>query len=370
MLNASRRGFLRSTLGSAWTSATLLEQSALRAASARSMAPAAPADLFTLEKLGDGAWAALSRPTTFINCNGAVFELSDGLLVVDSHSKPSAAAALVAQIRRTVSPKPVKFLVNSHFHWDHAQGNSYFRQPGSGVKIIAHEATRRLLADGAAERMKAAVENAAKALEAAKQRRSSAASAEDRAKLDRTVADTEAYLKELKAFRLELPDITTRGDLTIHDKQQELQIVFRGRGHTEGDISVWSPSRKALATGDLAQAALPFMGDGYPQDWPNTLGGLAQLEFDRFVGGHGGVQTGRRRMDQLRDYIQELSWLVSEGMRRGKPLEQLQKEITPAALASMKGGYLEAIAGSGPVERVAGGVATNVAHVHARLLKG
>lgn len=338
----------------------------MRAAAARSQAPGAPSDLFTIEKMGDGAWAALSKPATFVNCNGAIFELSDGLLVVDSHSKPSAAAALVAQIRRSVSPKPVRYLVNSHFHWDHTQGNSFYRQM-PGVKIIASEPTRRLLAEGAAERMKAAVGNAAQALEAARQKRSSAA-AEERARLDRTIADTEAYLKELRSFRLELPDITTIGDLTIHDKLQELQIVFRGRGHTEGDISVWSPSRKALATGDLAQGALPFMGDGFPKDWPNTLGSLAQLGFERFIGGHGGVQTGRLRMDQLRDYIQELTWLVGTGMRAGRPLEQLRKEITPATLTSMKGGYLEALGGS--VERVAAGIVSNVAQVHAALLKG
>ncbi len=370
MLNASRRGFLRTTLGSAWTGATLLEQGVLRAAAARSQAAGAPADLFTIEKMGEGAWAAISKPTTFINCNGAIFELSDGLLVVDSHSKPSAAAALVAQVRRSVSPKPVRFLVNTHFHWDHAQGNSFYRQPGSGVKIIASEATRRLLADGAAERMKAAVENAAKALEAAREKRASATAAEDRARLDRTIADTEAYLKELRAFRLELPDITTRGDLTIHDRLQELQIVFRGRGHTEGDISVFSPSRKALAAGDLAHGSLPFMGDGFPKDWPNTLGSLAQLEFAKFAGGHGGVQTGRVRMDQMRDYIQELTWRVGEGMRAGRPLEQLRKDVTPESLASMRGGYLEALTQGGPPERLAAGIASNVAQVHAKLLKG
>lgn len=357
-------------MGTAWTSATLLEQSVLRAASARGMAAAAPAaDLFTIEKLGDGAWAALSKPATFVNCNGAIFELSDGLLVVDSHSKPSAAAALVAQIRRSVSPKPVRYLVNSHFHWDHAQGNSVYRQM-PGVKIIASEPTRRLLADGADGRMKAAVENAAQALEAARQKRASATAAEERARLDRTIADTEAYLKELRAFRLELPDITTRGDLTLHDKQQELQIVFRGRGHTEGDISVWSPSRRTVATGDLAHGALPFMGDGFPGDWPNTLGSLAQLDFDRWAGGHGGVNAGRLRMDQMRNYIQEIAWLVGEGVRRGRPLEAMQKEITPAALSSMKGGYLEALAGGGPVERVAAGIAANVAQVHAKLARG
>jgi glyoxylase-like metal-dependent hydrolase (beta-lactamase superfamily II) len=339
-------------MGAAWSGGALLEQSVLRAAAARSQAGGAASDLFTFEKMADGVWAALAKPTTWTNCNGVVFELSDGLLVMDSHSKPSAAAALVAQIRRDISMKPVRYLVNSHFHWDHAQGNAHYRESEAGVRIIASEATRRLLAEGAAERMKLAVENAEKALDRAKQ-----------AGEEKAVADTQAYLKELRAFRLELPDITVRGDLTLHDKLQELRIVFRGRGHTEGDVSVWSPAGRALATGDLAHGSVPFMGDGFPQDWPTTLNTLAKLEFERFCGGHAGVQTGRMRMDQMGRYIEELTHSVREGMRLGRTVEQLQKEITPATLKSMGGGYLEALTAGGSAAGVASGVSGNVAQV-------
>jgi glyoxylase-like metal-dependent hydrolase (beta-lactamase superfamily II) len=343
-----------------------MEKSVLRAAAARSRAGTAEAELFTLEKMGDGVWAALAKPTTWTNCNGAVFELSDGLLVVDSHSKPSAAAALVAQIRKEISAKPVRYLVNSHFHWDHTQGNETYRQ-GGDVRIIASEATRRLLSDGAAERLKQAVGNAEKALESARERRAAASGVEERARLDRAVADTEAYVKELKSLRLELPDITVKGDLTLHDRQQELRIVFRGRGHTEGDISVLSPSRRALATGDLAHGVIPYIGDGYPVEWPKTLGEVAKLEFERFCGGHGRVETGRLRMDQMRGYLEELTAAVAEGKRGGKTVEQLRKEITPAALKSMGGGYLEAVSGGRGAAAVAGGIAANVAQVFAAL---
>lgn len=370
MLNASRRGFLRSTLGPAWAAGTLMEQSVLRAAAARSQAAGAEAGLFRLEKMGEGVWAALAKPTTWINCNGAVFEMSDGLLVVDSHSKPSAAAALVAQIRREVSEKPVRYLVNSHFHWDHTQGNSQFRQPGAGVRIIASEATRRLMAEGAAERMKQAVESAEKSLEGLKGRRGKASEAAERTRLERAVADTEGYLRELRAFRLELPDITVRGDLTLHDRQQELKIVFRGKGHTEGDVSVWSPSRKALATGDLAHNSIPYMGDGYPEEWPGTLSELGKLEFEKFCGGHGVVQTGRLRMDQMRGYIGELTEVVRAGKRAGKSVEELRKEITPGTLKSMGGGYLEALTGGGSAAGVTAGVAGNVGQVYAALGRG
>src|SRR5690349_21604385 len=137
----TRRGFLRSTLGACWTGASLLEQSMFRANLARAQAAPGLPSLFDLQKQADGVYAALAKPATLLNCNAAIFELSNGLMLVDSHSKPSAVNALVAQIRREVSQKPVRYIVNSHFHWDHTQGNAGYRKLAPNADLIASEAT-------------------------------------------------------------------------------------------------------------------------------------------------------------------------------------------------------------------------------------
>ncbi|MBI1897755.1 MAG: MBL fold metallo-hydrolase [Acidobacteria bacterium] len=134
----SRRGFLKSTLGAAWTAASLLEQAVFRAAHANAFAAAnAGAKLFDIEKVADGVYGAVARPVPILNCNAVVFELSDGVLIVDTHSKPSAAAALAAQLKREVSGKPVKYVVNSHFHWDHSQGGAAYRKLSPKADVIA-----------------------------------------------------------------------------------------------------------------------------------------------------------------------------------------------------------------------------------------
>ncbi|MBL8231064.1 MAG: MBL fold metallo-hydrolase, partial [Bryobacterales bacterium] len=115
---------------------------ALRAGVARAQSTALDAALFDIEKVTGGAWLALAKPSILINSNAAIFELSEGLLVVDTHSKPSAAAALVAQIRREVSEKPVRYVVNTHFHYDHAHGNAAYRQLTPRVDILATATTR------------------------------------------------------------------------------------------------------------------------------------------------------------------------------------------------------------------------------------
>ena len=107
-------------------------------------AAASGQDLFDLQKIADGVYAAIAQPRTPINCNAAVIVYDEGVLVVDTHSRPSSATALIQQIQ-TVTDKPVRYAVNTHFHWDHAQGNhAYpvaFPKPGGdrGVRGDARE---------------------------------------------------------------------------------------------------------------------------------------------------------------------------------------------------------------------------------------
>src|SRR5436853_5658103 len=99
-------------------------------------------DLFDIKPVADGVYAAIAKPTYRVNCNAAIIVLGDSVLVVDTHSKPSAARALIEQIKK-LTPKPVKYVVNTHFHWDHYQGNeAYPSSWPAGVEIISSEATR------------------------------------------------------------------------------------------------------------------------------------------------------------------------------------------------------------------------------------
>src|SRR3979490_1961879 len=99
-------------------------------------------DLFDIKPMADGVYAAISKYAYKVNCNAAIIILSDSVLIVDTHSTPSAARALIDQIKK-LTPKPVKYVVNTHFHWDHYQGNEAY--PGSwpaGAEIISSEANR------------------------------------------------------------------------------------------------------------------------------------------------------------------------------------------------------------------------------------
>src|SRR5438270_6535873 len=99
-------------------------------------------DLFELKKVGDGVYAAIAAPRYKVNCNAAVIMTNDGVVVVDSHSKPSAARALYNEIQ-SMTKQPIRKIINTHFHWDHWQGNEVYG--GAGAEVIASQRTKENL---------------------------------------------------------------------------------------------------------------------------------------------------------------------------------------------------------------------------------
>jgi glyoxylase-like metal-dependent hydrolase (beta-lactamase superfamily II) len=338
-----RRGFLRHTLGAIWTGATVLDQAIFRAARARAQAPlAANQRLFDLVRAGDGVVAALARPAAVLNCNAVIFENERDLLIVDAHSKPSAVAALVQQIRAELTDKPVRYVVATHFHWDHAQGLPGYRWAAPEATLLGSEATRKLMDELSASRLQNSLEQMEKTLEQDRQRLASARTAEERSYWLEMVSGVSAYIAEMRNYKPELPEVTFDRDLVIHDKAGELRLSFRGRAHTAGDVVVYSPRAKVVATGDLIHGFLPYLGDGYPLEYPNTLLRVAEMDFQTIAGGHGDIHRGRGLLYLKRNYIEEITDRVARGRRAGKTLAQLQAEITPATLKSLAdGGYGE-----------------------------
>jgi cyclase len=341
MSTMNRRDFL----GKSLICGLALDRALLRAAKARAQSLNAPAgSLFTIEKLGENVFAAIAKPVTLLNCNAAIFVNFNDILVVDSHSKPSAAAALVAQVRREVSTKPVRYIVNTHFHWDHTQGMPYYRSIAPTADVIASAETRKSIESLAIDRLKASMETTQSKLEKLVQETPKNES--ERAYQQRAVADMKSFLLEMQGYRPELPNITLNDSLIIHDRNREIHVLFRGRGHTTGDVVVFSPQERVIATGDQLHGFVPWLDDGYPDEWPSTLRKYGELDFQTVVGGHGPVQHTRDRLTQTAVYIEEVTEAVRRGKQSGASLAELERTITPGSLhtispASQYGKFVE-----------------------------
>jgi len=317
-------------------------------------------ELFDLQKIADGVYAAVARPRTPINCNAAVIVYDEGVLVVDTHSRPSSASALIQQIK-SVTDKPVRYAVNTHFHWDHAQGNhAYPVAFPQQVAIVASEATRENLIQMGMKRVKDQIDAGPGQVAELKKRVAAAPDAAARAKLEDELEQQEEYLAEIRSLELKLPDLTFDKSLILHRPDRDILLLFLGRGHTSGDVVAYLPKQKVVATGDLLHGWMPFMGDSYPPEWVATLDALDKLDFDQIVGGHGTVKP-RSHLRFFRNYIADLIEAVRAARGRGEALDQAKTSVA-AALAPR---YEAGMDG-----RFAGSVGANIEKVYKDLEEG
>jgi cyclase len=340
--HTSRRDFLRVLMGGALTGASMLELAYHRAAWARAAAPVADARLFDLQKVANGIYFAHALPQALLNCNAAIFIRSKDVVVVDAHSKPSAAASLIHQIKGEITEKPVRYVVNTHFHWDHTQGDHAYRLTGEKVDFIASSATKKLMSDLAVARMKASVEAVPQQIDALRDRAARSTSAGEKAFCADQIAQMKAYETELKDYTLELPTITLDTSYLLRDPEFDLHIDFHGHSHTAGDVFVFCPQQRAIATGDAIHGFLPNIADGFPRVWPGTIDTVGRADFQYLMGGHGPLQTDRTAMISQRNYIEELTGKVAEGKKAGLSLAEMQQRFTVASLKSLQSnGYKE-----------------------------
>ena len=368
----TRRDFLSSLLAGA----SILEAAFFRAAWARAQAPAASGQLFDIEKVADGVYCALARAQALINSNAAIFVNSQDVLIMDAHSKPSAVAALVAQIKKEVTPKPVRFVVNSHFHWDHMQGNSGYRVAGAKVDFVASEPTKDLMGKEARNRLKESMDGVPAQIDALQKRMAKATAPAEKAFCQEQIRQFQAYLAEMKNFSLELPTIAFAKSHVIKDRAGDLHIEFHGRAHTAGDVIVFCPQKRVASTGDMIHGFLPYAADAFPKTWPKTIDSVASRAFDKILPGHGPVHPTRDRMIHMRNYIEEVTARTEEGKKAGKTVAELQKTITVTSLKSLQAnGYAKFLADNlykffpnfGPAAPLQSGVNTNIEHIYKNL---
>ncbi len=255
---SSRRDFLRMLVGGALAGASALELAYHRAAWANAAAPTAEGNLFDLQKAAGGIFFAHARPQAISQLvNAAIFVRSKDVVVVDAHSKPSAAASLINQIRREVTAKPVRYVINTHFHWDHTQGDHAYRAAFNPVDFIASSATKQLMSDMSVQRVRDSLDAVPPRIEGLRKRAERSSDTAEKAFCAEQISQLEAYQTELKNYTLELPTITFDKTYLLQDTAFDLHLEFHGHAHTAGDIFVFCPSSQIIATGDASHGWLP-----------------------------------------------------------------------------------------------------------------
>lgn len=282
---------------------------------------------FDLQKIADGVYAAIVKPGSPVGSNGAVIINKDEALIVDTHYRPSFARELLEEVKK-ITPLPVRYVVNTHWHNDHTQGNqAYFNAFPKGVEFLSHVNTRRDILTKALPSIKDQLQTLPGQLQKMEEKLAGVTDEKDRAQLKAQIDNNRAYLAELKMIEITLPTLTFDRSLILHRGDREIRVLYFGRGHTAGDVVVFLPRERVVVTGDLLTNGIPFYRDAYPSDWATTLKGLATLDFDQAIPGHGPVQQGKTQLNKLIAFMEDMVAGVKKMVAEGKSLDDTKKGL-------------------------------------------
>ncbi len=281
---------------------------------------------FDIKKVADGIHVAVAAPAYKVNCNTAIIENDDGVIVVDTHSKPSAARVIVERLRE-MTPKPVRYVVNTHFHWDHWHGNEVYPAAYPHAEIVTNQITREAMVSKGLKRIQDHVRQVPAEIAGLRAARDAAREPAERARLTESLKLAEAYLAEVSALRPALPGMAFEQTMKLYRRDREIHLLHLGRAHTEGDVFVYLPKEKVVITGDAVIGWTPFMGDGYPEDWVGTLDRLAALDFTHMIMGHGEV-AGRDWLETFRGYVADMVEAVRAEVHAGATVDEVKPRVT------------------------------------------
>src|SRR2546422_195143 len=175
---------------------------------------------FEIQKVADGVHVAVAAPAYKVNSNTAIIESDDGVVIVDTHSKPSAARVIVERLR-DITTKPVRYVVNTHFHWDHWHGNEVYPAAYPRAEIVTNQLTREAMVTKGLKRVQDHVRQVPREIAQLKADLAVAGAPAERAKLEASVRLAESYLAEVKALKPALPTIAFEQTMKLYRRDRE-----------------------------------------------------------------------------------------------------------------------------------------------------
>ena len=230
--------------------------------------------------------------------NAGFIVTREGVVVVDAEASPAAGETLLRTIR-SVTSRPIRWLILTHHHPDHHFGTIVFRE--AGARVIAHPDTRTLASAGGPD--------------------------EEVINWIRVVG-----LDAMRGFEFaDTPDRPVTGSDTIRLGGRTIVVFSPGPGHTPGDLMVWLPTERVLFAGDiLIEDGVTMMVDGSA---PALIGALARIDSLAprvVVPGHGAIPAEPAALVQrTRDYVTQLRTAMRAAVQGGVPMQRALSALPP-----------------------------------------
>ena len=241
-------------------------------------------------ELADGMYARLHENLT----NAGIIIGDEGVMIIDSLRMPSFARDLKDDVK-LITDKPIKYVLDTHAHWDHSWGNEEF--PDS--TIIGHKNCYLEMTDPDWN-------------------------SEWRSKI---TSSNDPWSSEANLVNITPPNLTFETSMSIYIGGRELEILHLGKAHTSGDIFIHVPSEKLVFTGDVIQKErVPYLVDCYANYWLDTDDRVSELPINKFVSGHGDIGNHDDLME-ARAFIHTLVGETKNTIKDGKGKDEAQNQV-------------------------------------------
>jgi cyclase len=209
-----------------------------------------------------------SKDNSF-GANAGIIIGKNGIVVVDTMISSKEAKRFIRDIR-TISRKPIRYVVNTHYHFDHVFGNSEFAK--LGAVIIAQENDKKAMISSAKETLK-------------------------------NIGKYGFTSKDMKGTTPAYPVLTYGDRMTIDIGGQLIELIHARHSHTDGDTLVYLPGKKIIFAGDILFTNYhPFLGEGNIEEWAKELDDIKSMDVEKIIPGHGPL-SGKKDLDDMKEYI-------------------------------------------------------------------
>jgi len=306
----------------------------LAAAAALLALPAAHAgDALEMEwrELARGVWVGV-RPVSYrapVMTNTTVVIGDRGVFVFDGAGFGLQGERLVKKVAE-LTDKPITHIAISHWHGDHSMGLYKVLEKFPDAEVIAHEFTARYIAspnmDAATPRdLKAEAEYRAKvekALATGVRSDGTPVTPTLRAFFEDLLANYDFVNEEITHRQVTRPTRTMTDRLAIDLGGRTVELRHLAPGNTKGDMFLWIPEERILATGDIVVRPTPYGFFSYPKSWAGVLRELKAFGAATLIPGHGDVMTDTAYLDLLAETMDLVAAQVGAQVKAGKTLEE------------------------------------------------
>ncbi|MEW6740577.1 MAG: MBL fold metallo-hydrolase, partial [Nitrospirota bacterium] len=250
-----------------------------------------------LTKIADNVYSYVdtksSTPQNSYGANAGIIIGRDGIVVVDTLISSKEAKRFIKDIK-AISKKPVKYVINTHYHLDHTFGNSEFKK--IRALIISHtNDSKNLKAHG-----ETALKNA------------------------KNYGLTE---KDMKGTRIAYPALAFTDRMEIDLGDRKIELIYLRPSHTDGSVLVYLPDKKVLFAGDILFTNYhPFLGEGNIEEWVKVLDYIMTMDVEKIIPGHGPVST-KKDIEEMKDYLIAFDKKARELAAKSDNAEHIASEI-------------------------------------------